>query len=427
MSKNLLANPIKLSQPAGAALAFMGIKGAIPLWHGVQGCTAFAKILLIQHFREPMPFQTTALTQPAVIMGGDENIVEALDVIKKDASFLGLLTTGVVETSGVDLAGIVKKYRNENADVTIVPVNTPDYEGSFETGYAKACTAVLEEIAKPKRNSKKKQAALFIGPYVTPGEVEELRDTFMAFGLKPVIFPDLGDSLYGYVTDENFSPCSIGGTPVEEIKTLADSAFVVSVGLSMKKLADRFAVDNRLPVFCFDHLSTMDELDKFFSFLETQSGMPVPEKFRKQRKHLQDTLLDSHFYFHEKRAVLAGDPDFIARWAPPLEEMGVPITAVSSVPFESYPQGDLEDLREIVEDTGADFFIGNSHVAELAEKLSVPVVRSGIPVYDRMGEPQSVRLGYAGTARLYMECANALMSAQSVKNVYISNLQKTLR
>jgi len=59
--------------------------------------------------------------------------------------------------------------------------------------------------------------------------------------------------------------------------------------------------------------------------------------------------------------------------------------------------------------------------------LSMPVVRSGIPVYDRMGEPQSVRLGYAGAARLYMECANALMAARRVEKAYISNLQKTLR
>lgn len=426
MSKNLITNPVKLSQPAGATLAFMGIKGAIPLWHGVQGCSAFAKILLIQHFREPMPFQTTALTQPAVIMGGDENIFEALEVIKKDAKFIGLLTTGVVETSGVDLGGIVKKYKNENPDAKIVSVNTPDYEGSLETGYVKACAAVLKEIAQPKQNPQKKRAAIFIGPYITPGEVEELRDTFMAFGLKPVLFPDIGDSLYGYVTDKNFSPCSIGGTKVEEIETLADSTFVVSIGSSMKKLATRFAIDNSLPVSSFDHLATMDELDKFFLLLETQSGLPIPEKFRKQRKHLQDTFLDAHFYFHEKRAALAGDPDFIIRWAAPLEEMGVPLTAVSSIPCDGYPQGDLEELREMVEKGGADLFIGNSHVAELAEKLSIPVVRSGMPVYDRMGEPQSVRLGYTGLAQLYMECANALMAVRSVK-VYKSDLQKTLR
>ena len=32
-------NPLKLSQPLGAAFAFMGLGSCMPLMHGSQGCT----------------------------------------------------------------------------------------------------------------------------------------------------------------------------------------------------------------------------------------------------------------------------------------------------------------------------------------------------------------------------------------------------
>jgi nitrogenase molybdenum-iron protein alpha/beta subunit len=69
-NKPVAVNPLKLSQPLGAALAFLGIKGALPLFHGSQGCTAFAKVMLVRHFREAIPLATTALTEIATILGG---------------------------------------------------------------------------------------------------------------------------------------------------------------------------------------------------------------------------------------------------------------------------------------------------------------------------------------------------------------------
>lgn len=45
-NKALTVNPLKQSQALGASLAFLGLKGTIPLFHGSQGCTAFAKVVL---------------------------------------------------------------------------------------------------------------------------------------------------------------------------------------------------------------------------------------------------------------------------------------------------------------------------------------------------------------------------------------------
>lgn len=38
-NKPVIVNPLKQSQTLGAALAFLGLKGMMPLLHGSQGCT----------------------------------------------------------------------------------------------------------------------------------------------------------------------------------------------------------------------------------------------------------------------------------------------------------------------------------------------------------------------------------------------------
>jgi len=50
IEKPLQVNPIRLSQPMGAVLAFLGIDGCMPLMHGGMGCTSFTKVFLTRHF-----------------------------------------------------------------------------------------------------------------------------------------------------------------------------------------------------------------------------------------------------------------------------------------------------------------------------------------------------------------------------------------
>ena len=60
--KACTVNPLKMSQPIGGALAFMGMSGTMPLLHGSQGCTSFGLVLFVRHFREAIPLQTTAMS-----------------------------------------------------------------------------------------------------------------------------------------------------------------------------------------------------------------------------------------------------------------------------------------------------------------------------------------------------------------------------
>ncbi len=111
-TKPLQVNPIKLSQPMGATLAFLGVDRCMPLMHGGQGCTSFTKVYLTRHFCEPIAIQTTAVTDvTAILDGGDYSIVEAVKNItaKVTPSLIGLHTTGLTETKGDDIRGVASR------------------------------------------------------------------------------------------------------------------------------------------------------------------------------------------------------------------------------------------------------------------------------------------------------------------------------
>ncbi|MDR3462989.1 MAG: nitrogenase component 1, partial [Beijerinckiaceae bacterium] len=100
--KACTVNPLKMSQPIGGALAFMGLRGAMPLLHGSQGCTSFGLVLFVRHFKEAIPLQTTAMSEVATVLGGYENVEQAvLNIFNRTKpEIIGICSTGVTETKG---------------------------------------------------------------------------------------------------------------------------------------------------------------------------------------------------------------------------------------------------------------------------------------------------------------------------------------
>ncbi|MDT8446609.1 MAG: nitrogenase iron-molybdenum cofactor biosynthesis protein NifN [bacterium] len=426
MSKNRITNPLRLSQPAGAALAFMGVKGTVPLWHGVQGCTAFGKILFISHYREPLPFQTTALSQANVVMGSDGNFFEAVENLKDSCELIGVFTTGVAETSGVDLPRLIKEVEAKKLGVEVVGVSTPDFEGTLETGYVKACQAMLDHFTQPNLPKRSGEVGLFLGPYIQPGEVEELRKIVEDFGLCPRIFPDLGDSLLGYLMPQDHASSTIGGTSLKTLSELSGLELLVSVGSSMKEVAAQFGEAQGIETYHYDSLIELSEIDHFMGLLMRQTGKELPRRYLKERRHLQDTLLDVEVYYYDKKVGLLGDPEMITRFKKPLESMGISTFAISPIKTDDYPEGDLEGALRLLPVERPDLLLGNSHVAHLAEDEGLEAIRAGIPVEDRIGGHTWIRLGYRGAAAFYMEVANQLMVADKGVTPYVSTLQATL-
>jgi len=311
-SKALSVSPLKASQTIGAALAFLGFKRAIPMLHGSQGCTAFAKIYFVRHFREPIPLQTTAMEQVSTIMGSEENVIEGLKTIidKSSPSLLGLATTGLAETQGSDVGMAMNEFRKKypQYDKTpIVAVTSPDFSGSLESGFAKALESIFENLVPntaastssnasvSSSSTQQPQVNVLVGSFLTPGDLEEIKEIIESFNLRPVLLPDLSDSLDGHLDESDFSSLTIGGTEVSELANLHKAIATLVIGDSMHKAADKLFQLTNVPDFRFEHMMGIDATDQFINTLHQISGNPVAKKLERQRAQLQDALLDSHF------------------------------------------------------------------------------------------------------------------------------------
>jgi nitrogenase molybdenum-iron protein NifN len=437
-NKALAVNPLKASQPVGASLAFLGINRAIPMMHGSQGCTAFGKVFFVRHFREPIPLQTTAMDQVSTVMSADENVILGLKAIceKSKPALIGLPTTGLSETQGTDIKRLVKDFYAAHPDfahIPVIPVNTPDFTGCLESGYALAVKAVLEIMVEPGNNvgKRKKQVNVLAGSFLTPGDVEHIKELVEAFGLRPLVLPDIGDSLDGHLTEMESSPLSVGGTPVNDISSMGESIVTLVLGNSMYDAADFLKAQTSVPDYRFDSLMGLDAVDAFVSALAEISARPVPEKIERQRAQLQDAMVDSHFMLGFARVAIAADPDLLYGFARLVSEMGCEVVAAVAPARANILQdvnaaqvgiGDLEDLEIAAKRGNAQLVISNSHAVETSRRLGVPLLRAGFPQYDLIGGYQRLWVGYRGTRQALFDLANLLVEhGHHEPEPYVSN------
>ncbi|MBK7900420.1 MAG: nitrogenase iron-molybdenum cofactor biosynthesis protein NifN [Azonexus sp.] len=423
--KALAVNPLKVSQPVGASLAFLGLARSLPLMHGSQGCTAFGKVFFVRHFREPIPLQTTAMDQVSTIMGADENVVEALRTLsdKSKPDIIGLVTTGLSETQGTDIKRAVKDFRAahpEFAQVAVVPVNTPDYVGFLESGYALAIEAIIGTLVPEGRNAGKraKQVNVLASAMLTPGDIEAVREWIEAFGLRAVVLPDIGDSLDGHLVEAEFSSLTLGGTPRSEIEIMGESVATLVVGPSLFKAANLLKERTGVPDWRFEGLLGLEDCDAFTQALATISEKPVPARIDRHRAQLQDAMVDCHFMLGFARLALAADPDLLGMQVRFLAGMGAEIVSAVSphkhdslagLPIAQVIVGDLEDMENAARAHDAQLVIANSHAAETAGRLGLPLMRAGFPQYDHVGGYARTWVGYRGSRQALFDLANLML------------------
>jgi len=416
-TKNATVNPQKNSPALGATLAYLGIDQMLALLHGAQGCSTFIRLQLSRHFKEPIALNSTAMSEDTAIFGGWENLKKGLKkVIEKfSPEVVGVMTSGLTETMGDDVRSAIHHFRQENPEhdgVPIVWASTPDYCGSLQEGYAATVEAIVRSFPKPGETIPG-QVTVLPGAHLTPADVEEVREICEAFGLDPVIVPDIANALDGHI-DETVSPLSTGGVSMARIRQAGRSAATLFIGDSLAKAAEALTEKCGMPNYGFTSLTGLAQVDHFMETLSAIAGRPIPEKFRRWRSRLMDAMVDSHYQFGLKKVTIALEADNLKTMAGFLAGMGCEIQAaiaatrvrgLDALPAKEIFVGDLEDLETAAR--GSDLIVANSNGRQAAAKLGIKAhLRAGLPVFDRLGAHQKMWVGYRGTMNLLFETAN---------------------
>ena len=426
VKKACAVNPLKMSQPIGGAFAFLGLRGSMPLLHGSQGCTSFGLTLFVRHFKEAVPLQTTAMSEVATVLGGYDNVEQAILNIynKTKPEIIGICSTGVTETKGDDVEGYIKLIREKHpqlAKFPLVYVSTPDFKDAFQDGWDKTVARMIEVLVEKPTDPVRRDPArvnVLPGCHLTPGDLDELRTIIEDFGLQPSFLPDLAGSLDGHIPDD-FVPTTIGGIGVEDVAAMGQAAWTIAIGAQMRRAAEAMEKKAGTPFRLFERLCGLSPNDDFIMFLSEISGRPVPVKYRRQRGQLADAMLDAHFHIGGRKLAIGAEPDLLFDLSSTLHEMGARVTVavtttqspvLERVHADQVLIGDLEDLEKLAKEKDCDLLITHSHGRQAAERLGIPFYRAGFPMFDRLGAGHQLSVGYRGTRDLIFDIANMIIA-----------------
>lgn len=435
----LATQPLKTSPATGATLASLGFQKTLPLMHGSQGCGAFSKVYLIQHLREPIPLQNTAIDQISAVMGGDENLYQALKLLceKNSPELITVMTTGLTEMQGCDTHRIIMDFKKDHPQyemIRIVSMATPDFVGSMQTGFAHAVDSVVKQLVQPPSGlvRARKQVNVLCSVGMSSADIETLKRYLEAFELNSIFVPDLSLSLDGHLANDDFSALSTGGTSVQEIELMSESVATIVIGESMlptaKWLKKRFSID----YIVSDMGMGLEAMDELVMALSSLSTTPVPDWITRSRKRLQDAMLDTHFLLTNASLSLGLEPDLALGYARLLNSVGAKIARVVStldtaglkkIQAEEVIIGDLSmllpckanpsDLKispsQLQDSKGrVSAVISNTHAAQLCEP-DIPVIRAGYPCHDQFGNMDIRQFGYEGSRERLFALANRLL------------------
>jgi len=433
-------NPLKTCQPLGAMWAVTGIKRAVPLVHGSQGCSSFVRYSLSRHFREPSEIAVTSLHEDAAVFGGRRNLVEGLQnvAIRLNPDFIGVITTCSSEIIGDDVIGFIKtakeelkkKVGEEEAEkVKIVPISTPSFVETHLKGYDNAIKALADFVAEP---SEKTEKINIIPGMVNPGDIRELKHILRLMDLEGIILTDISDPF-----DSPLRPSATeympyypkGGTTVDEIVDSANSVGTISLtkyagsgALSLEKKYNVPAELGPIPI-------GIQNTDQFMRNLKKLTGQDIPDSILDERGLLIDSMADlASRYLHSRTVAIYGDPEITSGMARFVGELGMEprmvltgsdskefVNDIEKVAKETGAEIDTmvgQDLRAMevyLKDNPVDLMIGSSDARLMAKEYGIPLVRVGYPIYDRVGYHRRPIIGYNGGLHLIDLITNTIM------------------
>jgi nitrogenase molybdenum-cofactor synthesis protein NifE len=411
--RHAATDPLKNAPSLGAAVALQGIDGALPVIHGAQGCTFLGKVLAIRHFNEPIALGTTKLFTEDVVLGGDETLRTTVTGLADSAhpSLIAVISSAAAEVKGDDVDATVRELERE-VDSAVIAVHAPDYAGGFEEGYLAAVRALVALAGGCDGGPvASRQVTVLAGAHLTPADVREVRDMMEAFGLRPVLVPDVG-ALDG--SREGLSAVASGGTTLGEVRSIAASEHTLVLGASLESaardLAERFAT----PYTVLQATCGLAATDQLLAVLTLLSGKTAPPRLERDRRVLVDAMRDAHGRISGRRVALALEPDaalamaaFFDELAARPHEVVVPTSPphVRRIAAHRVTVGDLASVPQAI-----DLLVSNSHAERIAHMRGVPLLEYGFPRAETYGASRQLTVGYRGAAAVVDALANLLAS-----------------
>lgn len=431
-------NACRLCTPLGSSLVFKGVRGAIPIMHGSQGCSTYIRRYLISHYKEPIDIASSNFSEDTAIFGGGANLKLSITNVSSQykPELIGISTTCLSETIGDDVPNILQSYKLENEDKDlpeIVHISTPSYSGTHADGFAGAVRALVDALAKNEKEGAADDHINIMPGMLSPADLRYLKEVLSDFGISFKMLPDYSKTLDAGPW-ETYQKIPEGGTGIEEITEMGSAKASIEFGNVTKEsestaalLKDKF----KIPAHKLPMPFGVKNTDHFFDVLKQLSGKPVPEKYKEERARLLDSYVDAHKYVFGARVAIYGEEDFVIGMFSFLTEIGItPIICASGgtsgklkkiitslTPEDSEKITVLEGvdfgaIEEATEEMEPDFLIGHSKGYSITRKLRMPIVRVGFPIHDRIGGSRILHVGYKGAQELFDKITNTILETK---------------
>ncbi|WP_321211430.1 nitrogenase component 1 [Methanothermobacter sp. DP] len=423
--RSTIINPGIICQPLGAVMAFLGIRGSMPLIHGSQGCSTYMRFQLTRHFREPVNIASSSLSEATVVYGGEENLLRALKTVEEQYSpeVIGVISGCLSETIGDDIDRIVNKHR-ESGVSEVITVPSPGFRGSHIDGYKAAVKSILRSLVS--EHAEPVDRINIINGIMSPADTSEIKNILEGIGVDFLMITDNSESL-----DEPFDgdPYFITrhGTSIHDIATAGDSMATLNLGGygGGEFLEKKYGVKNielQIP-------AGLEGTDKFLGVLLDLFHSDISRSIRRERGRLMDAMIDSHQYTSGRSVAIFADPSYAVAVTSLVLEMGMqPYVFTGSrsryfhekisqlqrkwgFRFPAESGVDIFGLKENLAGREVDVLIGNSHCARVARELGIPLLRMGFPVYDRVGSQRIRIAGYGGGISFVDSLTNLILES----------------
>lgn len=424
-------NPCHMCMPIGGILPIKGIESSMVIIHGSQGCSTYMRRTIAEHFNEPIDVGSSSLNEKGTIYGGEKNLKQALDNIRKvyNPKVVGVLTTCLAETIGEDIERFAAEYLVERQidDLAIITVSTPGYGGSHAEGYFLTVRQIVAQLAKP---TPKHGKVNIIVPNISPADIREIKRLLTLMEVEYTLLPDFSDTLDRPYT-KCYSKIAPGGTRIADIQAMAGAAATIELGITVdaslspgQYLAQEYGV----PLYTTPIPLGLENCDAFIKVLSEITGKTPPLCLQEERGRLLDAMVDSHKYNFEGRSVVFGEPELVYAVTKTCLENGVfPVVVASGAgggkvaqllgaelaqcpqPVAVMPESDFTEIRAKAAAAGANIAIGHSDGRYLTEREGIPLVRLGFPIHDRVGGQRLLSVGYTGTAQFLDRLTNTLL------------------